>query len=146
MGWRTRSTRLPPISSACWRCQGTAARHTATGLATSPSNPAPTTWYRKRYTANWHLKDALKASDFIFKSLLPSFRGYLLTGADGRLQIRSRRPTITATIQDNLAPGATTVEVDDALAWRNLALPVTYALIGAGMARAGDGRWLLGYR
>ena len=62
------------------------------------------------------LQDTLKVSDFIFKSLLPSFCGYMLTGADRRLQIRSRRPTITARIQENLAPGATTIEVDDALA------------------------------
>lgn len=102
--------------------------------ASPPSNPTPTTWYRKRYTSNWHLRDALKATDFIFKSLLPSFRGYLITGADGRLQIRSKRPTVTGTIQENAAAGSTSIEIDDAAAWRGLNVPVVYSLVGAGLA------------
>lgn len=99
-----------------------------------PANPTPATYYRKRYTSNWHIKEQVKAVDFIFKSLLPAFRGYLVTGASGKLQIRSERPTVTSYLLANASIGATTVAIEDAAAWKAMAIPVVYALIGVGEA------------
>jgi len=97
----------------------------------SSTTPAATTYYRKRYTANWHLKERIKAADFIFKSLLPSFRGYLITGADGKLQIKSKRPAVSSYLRSTASAGATTLAIEDALAWKNLRIPVVFCLVGA---------------
>ena len=104
--------------------------------AYDPENPpqgiTPTTFYRKRYTSNWHLKESIKVSDFIFKHLLPAFRGYLITAADGRLQIRSERPAITSLLRNATAPNATVIAVEDVTAWQKLQLNQLYAVIGVG--------------
>lgn len=97
-----------------------------------PANPTASTYYRKRYTANWHIKEPIKVTDFIFKHLLPCFRGYLVTGADGKLQIRSERPAITSYLRGNISAGATSIAIEDAYAWKQLNLPVYYVLIGVG--------------
>jgi len=100
--------------------------------ADPPQSIIPTTFYRKRYTSNWHLKEPIKVSDFLFKHLLPSFRGYLVTGADGRLQIKSERPAISSYLRNATSPGASTIAVEDVTAWQKLQLNQLYVLVGAG--------------
>ncbi len=97
-----------------------------------PSGIRPTTFYRKRYTSNWHLKEPVKVADFLFKHLLPSFRGYLTTGADGKLQIKSERPAISSYLRNSTSVGATEIAVEDVTVWQRLALNRVYALVGAG--------------
>ena len=98
-----------------------------------PVDPPATTFYRKRYTSNWHLKEPVKVSDFLFKHLLPSFRGYLVTGADGKLQIKSERPAISSYLRNATSIGATTIAVEDVTAWQRLAYNTIYCHIGSGM-------------
>lgn len=98
-----------------------------------PVDPPATTFYRKRYTSNWHLKEPIKVSDFLFKHLLPSFRGYLVTGADGKLQIKTERPALTSLLRNATSVGATTVAVEDVTAWQRLAYNTIYCHIGSGM-------------
>lgn len=98
-----------------------------------PVDPPATTFYRKRYTSNWHLKEPIKVSDFLFKHLLPSFRGYLVTGADGKLQIKTERPALTSLLRNATSAGATTVAVEDVTAWQRLAYNTIYCHIGSGM-------------
>ena len=100
--------------------------------ASPPSSSAPGVYYRKRYTSNWHLVEETKAADFIFKTLLPAFRGYLVTSASGKLQIRTEKPTITSYLRSATLAGATSIAIEDALAWQNLNIPVIYALVGVG--------------
>lgn len=100
--------------------------------ASPPSNPTPTTYYRKRYTSNWHLREKTKVVDFIFKNLLPCFRGYLVTGGDGRLQIRSEKPTVNGGLVSTGTAGATQIAIEDVGAWKALNLSVYFALIGVG--------------
>lgn len=102
--------------------------------ASPPSSPAITTHYRKRYTTNVPIRETVKAVDFKFKTLLPAYRGYFITSARGKLQIRSEKPTVTSLIRNGLSIGATAVPVEDALAWRSLNLPVIFALIGVGLS------------
>lgn len=97
-----------------------------------PANPTPGTWYRKRYTSNWHLREPMRVTDFIFKHLLPSFRGYLITGADGRLQIRTEKPIHGGTLTANASAGATSIAVQDVYTLKQQNLPIYYALIGYG--------------
>ena len=102
--------------------------------ASPPSNPTPGTYYRKRYTANWHIKESIKASDFLFQTLLPAFRGYFITSAQGKLQIKSERPTITSYLRTATSIGATSLAIEDAVAWKSLNIPRVYVLVGAGLA------------
>lgn len=92
------------------------------------------TYYRRRFTSNFNVVDRIRLSDFIFNSLLPSFNGYLMTSAQGRLQIKSKRPALTSFIRNAQIIGDSVVQVEDALAWRVLDLPELFALVGAGLA------------
>ena len=104
--------------------------------AYDPENPptsiVATTFYRKRYTSNWHIKEPIKITDFIFKHLLPSFRGYLVTGADGKLQIKSERQAVSSLLRSATSPTATTMAIEDVTAWQRLAVNEIYAVIGVG--------------
>jgi hypothetical protein len=100
----------------------------------NPGSQTPGTYYRKRYTSNWYLRERIKAVDFIFKKLLPAFRGYLVTGADGKLQIRTEKPTVTSYLRNNASAGATAIHIEDAAAWQALNLSAIYVLIGAGLS------------
>lgn len=100
----------------------------------SPPTPTPSTYYRKRYTANWHLREKMAAIDFIFKKLLPAFRGYFVTSAQGKLQIRTEKPTITSLLRNTAGVGATALQIEDATAWKALNLPRIYVLVGVNQA------------
>jgi phage-related protein len=102
--------------------------------ANPPTNITPGTYYRKQYTSNFHLKDSIRVTDFLFKSLLPSFNGYLTTSAQGKLQIKTLKRAITSNLRANVSTGATSIQIDDAKAWRSMDVPVKYALIGVGTA------------
>ena len=99
-----------------------------------PQGITPTTFYRKRYTSNWHLKEPIKVTDFIFKHLLPAFRGYLVTGADGRLQIKSERPASSALLRNATSPGATSVAIEDVTLWQKLRLNDLMVVVGVGQS------------
>jgi len=99
-----------------------------------PANPTPSTLYRKRYTSNFHIREKVKVVDFIFKNLLPCFRGYLITGGDGKLQIKSERPTPNAAIIVNATAGFSSVRIEDVTQWKALNTSVVYALISVGEA------------
>jgi hypothetical protein len=142
---RYRSTGL--VDVRCWRNRlGLTFVHPAEqeivyqlySPAAPPQTRAPTTWYRKRYTANWHLPkwSCRMRSKRRTSSSNHSCRPPRLSadGAIGRLPDPQPSPNHYGNRSWRISPGATTIEVDDALAWRNLALPVTYALIGAGTA------------
>lgn len=115
------------------RPQTLGAEYNAYDPENPPVDPPASTFYRKRYTSNWHLKEPIKVSDFLFKHLLPSFRGYLVTGADGKLQIKTERPAITSLLRNATSAGATTVAVEDVTAWQRLAFNTIYCHIGSGM-------------
>lgn len=98
-------------------------------LVPPPSNLVPTQYFRKRYTANWHLRKGVKVADFLFKQLLPSFRGYLVTGANGKIQIRSERSAVQSRSSGAVTPAMNTIDVYDGTIYKNLNLPVLNVLI-----------------
>lgn len=101
--------------------------------APDESSISVTRFYRRRWTCNFHLDEHEKASDFIFKRLLPCFHGYLTTSATGKLQIKSERPQLTQILKANASGGALSLAIEDAAAWKALSLPVLYALVGVGL-------------
>jgi len=114
-------------------------------LVPPPINLVPNEYFRKRFTANWHLKKGVKVADFLFKQLLPSFQGYLVTGADGRLQIRSQRSAVQSRSSGTVTPAMNTIDVYDGKQFIDLNLPVKYVLIQSpGLPASGNVRQVVG--
>lgn len=106
----------------------------------NPSGVSASTYYRKRYTANFHLVERIKATDFLFKKLLPSFRGYLTTNSAGKLQIKCERPQLTQYLRSSTSVGATSLAIEDVEAWTALDVPVKYVLVDAWTSQAETAR------
>src|SRR5262245_4587093 len=98
--------------------------------ASPPASPAITIRYRRRYTCNFHLSEREKVAETVFKKILPSCRGYLLTGADGKLQLKIEKAMPTSLLRASASAGATALAIEDAFAWKSQTLPVFYVLIG----------------
>ena len=110
-----------------------------------PNNFTPNEYFRKRYTANWHLKKGVKVADFLFRQLLPSFQGYLVTGADGRLQIRSQRSAVQSRSSGTVTPEMNTIDVYDGKQFIDLNLALKYVLIQMpGFPQDGNIRQIVG--
>jgi hypothetical protein len=67
-----------------------------------PDSFAIKTWYRKRFTSNIALSEHKKALDFVYDTLLPSFRGYLSWNHLGKIAS---------------VAGATSIDVMDVYPW-----------------------------
>ena len=106
----------------------------------TPTGLTAATFYRKRFTANFHLVEKVKAVDFIFKKLLPSFRGYLTTNTAGKLQIKAERPQLTQYLRASTSAGATSIAVEDIESWEALDVPTIYALIDVWTSQAETAR------
>lgn len=72
---------------------------------------------RRRFTSNIYLTDKMKAVDFLFKVLLPSFRGYISQNARGKLDIKSRRPGDNTLIRSAAIATDTEIAVNNILPW-----------------------------
>lgn len=83
--------------------------------------PPTGVFYRRRWTFNAPLTAKTKTMDFLFNVLLPAFRGYILIGPDGRLKVRTERPSDSTYIRAAASAGANTVQVNDVEPWRTSA-------------------------
>lgn len=72
---------------------------------------------RRRFTANIYLKEKMKSPDFLFKVLLPTFRGYLVQDARGKLDIRCKRPADRTLIRSAAIATDTEIAVQSILPW-----------------------------
>jgi hypothetical protein len=89
-----------------------------------PSDPTDPTYFEqkplvKRYTFNCPINDEVKATDFINKTLLPSFKGYLRIGKNGKIQILSERPADATRLRTATAFNATSIPVLDVTPWKS---------------------------
>lgn len=75
--------------------------------------------YRKRYTCNVEVADARKAVDFLYDTILPTFRGFLRWNIKGQTVIDSERPADWTTLHSASIVGATTLTVQDVLPWKS---------------------------
>lgn len=82
-----------------------------------PFTPEPTTLVRRRFTSNIYLREKMKSADFLFKVLLPTFRGYISQNARGKLDIKCRRPADHTLIRSASVATATQVAVNNVLPW-----------------------------
>lgn len=88
-----------------------------------PSDPTDPTYLEqkpliKRYTLNIPINDEAKATDFINKTVLPTFKGFLRVGKNGKIQIRSEQAADATRLRTATAYGATSIPVLDVTPWK----------------------------
>lgn len=84
---------------------------------TTPPVLETKTLVRRRFTSNIYLTDKMKAVDFLFKVLLPTFRGYISQNARGKLDIKSRRAGDNTVIRSEVSATDTEIAVNNILPW-----------------------------
>jgi hypothetical protein len=104
-----------------------------------PSSLAVKTIYRKRYTGNIEINEQKKAIDFLYDTLLPSFRGFIRWDHLGRLAIDCDRPAEHTQLRANSVTGATTILVRDVLPWKPLTVILNEPEPLRGKVRIGGG-------
>lgn len=73
---------------------------------------------RKRYTFNLALTEQRKAIDFLYDTVLASFRGFLSWDTRGRVGVRCERPADSSLMYAASIVGATTIKVNNVLPWK----------------------------
>lgn len=84
-----------------------------------PTSLDVVTHYRKRYTGNLELKTKSKALDVLYDVIFPTFRGFLKWNPKGQTVIDSERPADHTFLLAAAVPTDTTIQVRDALPWKN---------------------------
>lgn len=77
----------------------------------------PVPLVRRRFSFNGYLRERMKTPDFLFKVLLPTFRGYITQNARGKLDIKCKRPADRTIIRSASIVGATQIAVNNILPW-----------------------------
>lgn len=77
----------------------------------------PLTLVRRRFTSNIYLQERMKAVDFLFKVLLPTYRGFLAQNAKGKIDIKCRRPADNTIIRSPVSATDTEIAVNTILPW-----------------------------
>lgn len=72
---------------------------------------------RRRFTSNIYLTDKMKAVDFLFKVLLPSYRGFIAQNARGKIDIKARRPGDNTRVRSTASVTDTEIAVNNILPW-----------------------------
>lgn len=76
--------------------------------------------YRKRFTSNIELTEPRKAIDFLYDTLLPSFRGFIRWDAFGRMVIDNERPADSTQLRAAAVVTNTTIQVQDVMPWKSI--------------------------
>lgn len=75
-------------------------------------------FHRKRYTFNAPITERVKATDFLYKIVYPTFRGYHVITGKGKVAPRSEKASDNAILRSDTAIGATSIPVDDVTPWK----------------------------
>lgn len=108
-----------------------------------PAQLAPVQYLRRRYTLNLALSEAVELVHLLHKNFLPVFRGYVITGADGRLQIKSEQPVDNAYTRETTPKGDRSLPVTNVLPW--LYDRRGFVIVGNGTPNA-EPKTVVGYR
>lgn len=74
---------------------------------------------RKRYTCNVPITSSVRAVDFLYKTVFPSFKGFLRINKKGKYEIRSERASDATHLRAAIAVGATAALVLDVTPWKS---------------------------
>lgn len=86
--------------------------------------------YRKRYSFNAPIVERVKAIDFLWKVLYPTFRGYHTINSKGKIEIKSERAADNCLLRAATIATATQLLVDDVLPWKENLLLQGKLLLG----------------
>lgn len=98
---------------------------------------------RKRYAINATLTDHVGALDYLHKTLLSAFRGYLLTGSNGKIKIKVKKSADSMLLRDDVSVGATEIPVENVELWKTSLQG--QVLIGVGLPHS-EARYVTGTR
>lgn len=87
-------------------------------ITTPPAYIAPVILLRRSYTCNVVIAEKVKATDFLWHTLLPSFRGFITQGATGKYQIRTEEPADSTYLRSDILAGVTELPVFDVTQWQ----------------------------
>jgi hypothetical protein len=74
---------------------------------------------RKRYTCNVPITGEVRAVDFLYNTIFPSFKGFLRVNKKGKYEIRSEQSADSTRLRTATAVGATSIPVDDVTPWKS---------------------------
>lgn len=100
--------------------------------ASPPTSVTAIPILRKRYTCNVGIVAEDKAVDFLFKTIFPTARLYMVTGADGKINLRREKPSTSTLMRDAVAAGDTSLPIEDVFQWLDYFEPLV--LIGVGLS------------
>lgn len=73
----------------------------------------------KRYTCNFPITDETRAVDLLYKTVFPSFKGYMVVNKYGRYEIRTEKASDATRVRANTIVGATSIPVLDVTPWKS---------------------------
>jgi hypothetical protein len=73
---------------------------------------------KKRYTLNCPITGEVRAVDFLYKTALPTFKGFLRVNKRGKYEIRSEQPSDATHIRSATAVNAASIPVLDVTPWK----------------------------
>lgn len=89
---------------------------------------------RQKYTFNGALQEKTSLLDFLYERVLPTFRGFISYGQNGKLQIKNRRKADNTYVRAAAKALETKISVTNVAPWRNNL--EGYLLIGVSLEQA----------
>ncbi len=96
--------------------------------------PVSQTVIRQKYTANGAVQEETSLFDFITTRILPTFKGYLNYGFNGKIQIKNRRKADNAYMRGNLDTLQDRIPITNIAPWRYD--PTGFLVIGVSLREA----------
>lgn len=83
-----------------------------------PASFTPEQILRKRYTTNFTISEDVKGVDLIYKTIFPTFKGFMRVNKHGKYEIHSEKSADATRLRAPIAVGATTALVLDVTPWK----------------------------
>lgn len=104
------------------------------GQIPNPFNPSDVSYISqfplvKRYTFNSPITSEVRAVDFLYKTVFPSFKGFLRVNKKGKYEIRSEMASDATRLRSATSVGATSIPVLDVTPWKSGAELLTGRLL-----------------
>jgi hypothetical protein len=88
---------------------------------------------RKRYTCNVPITDRVRAVDFLYKVVLPCFKGFIKVNKRGKYEIKSEQPADNSMLRSAVAVADTAIQILDVTPWKSGDLLTGRLLLGFGL-------------
>jgi hypothetical protein len=89
---------------------------------------------RQKYTCNGALQEKTSLLDFLYKRILPTYKGFIAYSPNGKIQIKTRKKATSDFLRYDTAFGATRIAISNVRPW--IEDTSGYALIGVSLPTA----------